>query len=392
MADNTPKASAPRLNRRQFLKLIGLSGLSAFLAQCRPFRTLSPASTVIPASPSIAATTTPVSTGLVPTAVSSYKAVAAIDRLENYDPAGLKSALEHMLAGIGGLGDLVKPGAHVGIKPNLTGGPAWDSALPIPAAELFVTHPALIGELVKLFYEAGAGKVTILEGLGDERNFAAWGYTSMARSVGADLIDLCKPYPYSSFQAFPVQPKPNIYDSFNLNPILNEIHVFVSVAKMKCHAIAGVTLSLKNLFGIVPTGLYKRDEADTNRSAFHDTGTFDRRIPRVIIDLNIARPIHLAVIDGILTAEGGEGPWLENLSPVHPGLLVASKDPVAADAVATALMGFDPAGESGKLPYTHGENHIALAAAAGLGTNRLEEIGIFGPSIESARFSFKPVD
>jgi uncharacterized protein (DUF362 family) len=61
----------------------------------------------------------------------------------------------------------------------------------------------------------------------------------------------------------------------------------------------------------------------------------------VILDLNRARPVHLALIDGIKTAEGGDAPR-GSFNPVQPGVLIAGKDPVAADAVATAAMGFDP--------------------------------------------------
>ena len=65
-------------------------------------------------------------------------------------------------------------------------------------------------------------------------------------------------------------------------------------------------------------------------------------MPRVVVDLNRVRPIHLALIDGIKTVEAGEGPWIKTMAPVAPGVLVAGKNPVATDAVAAAVMGFDP--------------------------------------------------
>jgi len=395
MTSKQPSSPVPPLSRRGFLKLIGLSSLSVLLTQCKLLPPdASPAAPTFPATPSAFTTPSPVPTAapsITPTATQSYRSMVAIGQADSYDPARLRVELEHKLAGIGGLADLVKPGAHVGIKPNLTGGTWWDAGLPVPATELFATHPALIGVLAAMLFEAGAGKVTILEGLGDARIFSQWGYADMARSAGTDLIDLCSPAPYSAFKIFPVQPKFNIYDSFYLNPILAELDLFISVAKMKCHATTGVTLSMKNLFGIAPIGFYRRHQEDDNRSSFHDTNAFDRRVPRVILDLNAARPIHLAIIDGIRTGEAGAGPWDKGLSPVQPGLLVASRDPVAADAVATAIMGFDPAGAPGTRPFTGGDNHIALAREAGLGTNRLAEIGIFGPPIEAVRFPFKTV-
>jgi uncharacterized protein (DUF362 family) len=102
--------------------------------------------------------------------------------------------------------------------------------------------------------------------------------------------------------------------------------------------------------------------------------------------------VHLALIDGVLTAEGGAGPWDKGLRQVRPGVLVASRDPVAADAVATAVMGFDPDAPAGTRPFTGGDNHLALAHAIGLGTNQLAEIGIAGPPIRDVLFPFRTVN
>ena len=113
----------------------------------------------------------------------------------------------------------------------------------------------------------------------------------------------------------------------------------------------------------------------------------------MILDLNRARPIHLAVVDGIKTAEAGELPQVEcpNFAPVEPGVLIASKDPVAADAVATSVMDLDPNAPSGSGPFVRCDNYLAMARDLGLGTNRLEEIEIVGPAIEEIRYHFRPV-
>ncbi len=378
-----------RISRRRFLKLAGVAGLTWLISSCSP--DLGPEAT--PTSTATASITpSPVPTASPTSApMSSYRSMAAIGRASAYDVPALRHELARMLDGIGGLGDLVRPGAHVGIKPNLTGETWWDASLPVPATELFATHPALVEALAGLLMDAGAGKVTVLEGLGDTAIFPRWGYTELAGRLGADLVDLCTPKPFYSWKLYPVGSGFSVYENFYLNPILSELDVFVSVGKMKCHATTGVTLSLKNLFGIAPISLYRRHPGDNNRSFFHDTAAFDRRVPRVILDLNLARPVHLAVIDGVMTSEGGAGPWDAGLSQVKPGVLVASRDPLAADAVATAVMGFDPEAAPGVVPFTGGDNHLSLAAAAGLGTLRIGDIGIAGPSIEEVRFPFKPV-
>jgi uncharacterized protein (DUF362 family) len=110
----------------------------------------------------------------------------------------------------------------------------------------------------------------------------------------------------------------------------------------------------------------------------------------VIIDLNNARPIHLGVIDGVMTSEAGEGPWIPAMTPIQPGLLFAGKDPVATDAVATAAMDFDPTAEYPNVPFVHGDNHLNIAASLGMGTNRLDEIKVVGASIDDVKMKFTP--
>ena len=303
----------------------------------------------------------------------------------------LRVQLEKMIQQLGGLADVIRPGARVTIKPNLTGTTWSDASLPAPATELFVTHPALVQTLCELLIDAGAGQIRIVDGLGDENIFHAWGYSDVAARVNAQLIDLCKPAPYGDFVSFPVGPARQIYDVFYLNAALKEVDVFISFAKMKCHSTTGVTLSLKNLIGLAPISLYRRDETHNHRSAFHESTQYDQRLPRVATDLNLAMPVHLAFIDGIKTVEGGAGSWDVGYNPVQPGLVIASKNPVAADAVSAAVMGFDPDASSGSYPFSYADNHLALAREAGLGTNRLQEIGVAGAQIADVAFPFKTV-
>jgi uncharacterized protein (DUF362 family) len=213
----------------------------------------------------------------------------------------------------------------------------------------------------------------------------------VAKAIDATLIDLNDTRPYDAFASTPVGAGWFVYDSFRFNRVLEQVDAFISVPKMKCHWSCGVTHSLKNLIGLVPARFYRLSEKDNYRSAFHgmqeEMGT---RLPRVIADLNRARPIHLALIDGIKTTEGGEGPWIEGLSPVQPGVLIAGKDPVATDAVATAAMGYDPAASRDQGPFLRSDNHLNVAHELGLGTNRLAEIEVVGETIDDVRYDFSP--
>ena len=127
-------------------------------------------------------------------------------------------------------------------------------------------------------------------------------------------------------------PDSHIYKTFTLHPILKDINVFMSVSKMKNHDTAGVTHTMKNLYGLAPLAHYRLNATDTYRSAFHGAESETRtRLPRIIIDINRARPINFSLIDGIMTTQGGEGPWVQSMSAIQPGLLIAGKNSVATD-------------------------------------------------------------
>jgi uncharacterized protein (DUF362 family) len=168
--------------------------------------------------------------------------------------------------------------------------------------------------------------------------------------------------------------------------------VFMSVAKMKTHATAGITLSMKNLVGSVPMQFYMLNPGDGSRSGLHGPGNEGyQRIPKTIVDLNVARPIHFALIDGIKTAEGGEGPWINGIRAKDAHLLVAGANALATDTVGTALMGYDATAQAEALPFTYCLNHFALAAQAGLGTNKLQDITVLGAPVNDVKTKFRSV-
>jgi uncharacterized protein (DUF362 family) len=78
------------------------------------------------------------------------------------------------------------------------------------------------------------------------------------------------------------------------------------------------------------------------------------------------------------------------VSVTRPGLLLAGRNPVCTDAVAAAVMGFDPEAPDRTWPFVNGANQLALARQRGLGENRRKELEILGPKLEAARFHFQP--
>ena len=113
------------------------------------------------------------------------------------------------------------------------------------------------------------------------------------------------------------------------------------------------------------------------------------RVPRTVVDLISARPIHLAIVEGVKTMTGGEGPWVfGDLQPVAPGVLVAGLNPVTTDAVSMALMGFDPMADRGTPPFERCDSTLKLAEEAGVGTRDLKRIEVIGTPISQAVFDF----
>ncbi len=319
------------------------------------------------------------------------KPQVAIAQAESYDRDLIREQVFAMIEQLGGLEDVVKPGDKVAIKPNLTGGTLWERGLDVHPTESFVTHPAVTRALAEAALDAGAGEVFIVEAVYDMGSWVRWGNSDLARDLGLTLVDLNYENPYDEFYE---QAVPNwlIYERFIMNQVLREADVFMSVAKLKCHATAGITLSMKNLVGLIPARFYQLDPGHSNRSELHGTGRQGTlRIPSVVMDLVRARPIDFALIDGVLTAEGSEGPWNEDFSPKAAHVLIAGKDMVATDTVGAAVMGFDPAAASfAEPPFRFCLNHLQLAASLGLGSNRLADVEIVGADLDDVIVPFRP--
>lgn len=384
-----------RMSRRQFLEMASVAAAGFIISSCTPSAQTTPE---VPAPTDAATEAASAATGEqgAPTAAASestgLSSKVAIAKVDDYDRTRIYNAVRDMLDSLGGLGDVVRPGDRVAIKTNLTGGLGNHGPAGLTPMESFVTHPEVVRALGQLVRDAGAKELYIVEAVYQWGSYVEWGYEEIAEDIDATLIDLNATDPYDDFVEVSAPDGSGLFETYTFNPLLTEVDAFMSVAKMKCHWVAGVTHSLKNLIGLVPAQFYHLSPQDNHRSAFHgpSDATAGVRIPQIIVDLNKARPVNFALLDGVMTSEGGEGPWIQTFGPIAPGVLFAGKDPVATDAVATAAQGFDPTAQGKTVPFVRGENHLNLAAAAGLGTNILSEIETTGPSIDEVKRDFKP--
>jgi uncharacterized protein (DUF362 family) len=296
------------------------------------------------------------------------------------------------VARCGGLGEIIKPGATVVIKPNFTAGGRTPSVDGLPNILTYTTHPDVTRAIALLAREAGAGRIILVEGWGTDI-WAGNRHDTVIAELGLQTLNLDEPAPAADFARVPVG-NPLELPEILLHETIANADVLISVPKMKCHACCGITLAIKNIFGCTPLTRYREMPGDQARTTMHK-GNWNLRLPRILVDILSVRPIDFAVVDAISTEDQGEGPWNNGAAgivvrTVRPHLLLAGRNPVAVDAVGAAVMGFDATVPDWSAPFTCGVNYIALAAARGLGTNALEEIDVSGLPLEQARFPFTP--
>jgi len=346
-----------------------------------------------------------------------------VARSQTYEPGEILRVMQKMFDQLGGLGKLVK-GKTVAVKINLTGGPN-NRLRNLPLEDTHYTHPHVVAAAVHLIGQAGARRIRVLESASEtdqplEQNLVQSNWQPrdiLSAAAGVEFENTNSLGQGKKYARMAVPFGGYVFPGFDLNHSYEDCDVLVSIAKLKEHATAGVTLSMKNLFGITPCTIYGAgagiDEPSAKpqggRMPIHmgnrqpsksapqekDPGSPRQdtwRVPRVVVDLVAARPVHLAIIDGIKTMTGGEGPWVrEELTPVAPGVLVAGLNPVNTDAVSMAVMGFDPMANRGTPPFEMCDSTLKLAEDAGLGTRDLKRIEVLGTPIADAKFDFAAI-
>jgi uncharacterized protein (DUF362 family) len=217
--------------------------------------------------------------------------------------------------------DVQVSGRKVVLKPNL---------VEFDPQGVINTHPALISATMEAFRRLGAREVIVAEGPGHRRDneylLAASGLQYALAQTAGRYIDL-------NGDAVARVARLSDYtelDGLYLPRTILDADLLVSMPKLKTHHWAGVTLSLKNMFGILPGSVY-----GWPKNVLHFAG-----IPRSILDINASLPVpRFNIVDGIVGMEGN-GP-IQGTARAS-GVLVFGADPVAVDATAARLMGIDP--------------------------------------------------
>ena len=242
-----------------------------------------------------------------------------IGKMADYG-GNLADALRRALIEIDFTSDRIR-GKSVLLKPNLVE--------PTKKAPHINTHPLMVYAAAQVFRGWGASEVLVAEGQGHCRDtvyvLEESGLAPMLSDAGLEFVDLNHDDVFRTLN----KGTTTGLREFLLPKTLRRPDLIVSMPKMKLHHWAGVTLSMKNLFGIMPSICY-----GWPKNVLHQVG-----IENSILDINTTVRPQLAIVDGIIGMEG-DGPIMG--TPKHAGVFLVGDNLPAVDATATRLMGLDP--------------------------------------------------
>ncbi len=250
---------------------------------------------------------------------SPLTAQTFIGKSSNYE-GELAGLIREGLTELGISATAVK-GKRILLKPNLVE--------PHKFSAHINTHPLVVRGAVEAFLSLGAATIVVAEGPGHRHDtLLVLEDSGLADVLHEDQI------PFQDLNTLDGWTVPNIGGYTDLATLtfprlFQEIDWIVSMAKMKTHHWTGATLSMKNMFGVMP-GIYY----GWPKNVLHRQG-----IVESILDINASLKPHFAIIDGITGMEG-DGPIMG--TPIDSGVIVMGGNFPAVDATCCRIMGIDP--------------------------------------------------
>ncbi len=212
-------------------------------------------------------------------------------------------------------------GKRILLKPNLV-----ETASEAPHIN---THPLVLRGAIEAFLRLGAATVMVAEGPGHRRDtLAVYEESGLADVLTEDRIKF-HDINYITGYELPNAGRQSTMKTLTFPALFQEVDWIVSVAKMKTHHWTGATLSMKNLFGVMPGRYY-----GWPKNVLHKVG-----IQNSILDINATLKPQFAIVDGIIGMEG-DGPIMG--PPKRAGVLVMGRNFPAVDATCCRIMGIDP--------------------------------------------------
>lgn len=273
----------------------------------------------------------------------------------------VKAMIKEVVDGsMGGMQNIVKKGQKVLIKIN--------TVVPCPPGNGFTTDPRILEALIELIKEQEPTRIQIGERCANNGDtmtaMIECGIKGVADRTGAELV----PFENEPYDMYKID-RPIAFNEFPVPKPINDCDVYIGLPKMKVHIHTGTTGALKLQFGNLPNYEWM--------CKCHRDDIFQK-----IVNLTRASKATWFLADSLYSCQGN-GPF----SPFPDDLvkdfnvMYAGSDPVAVDTVMEALMDWENPGRNAPA--------AVLAAAEGLGTNKLEEIEVVGKSIDSVKRKFK---
>lgn len=242
---------------------------------------------------------------------------------------------------LGGIGNFVKQGQTVLLKPNI----GWD-VIPERAGN---TNPKLVKRVIEHCYQAGAKKVYVFDNTCDkwDRCYANSGIEKAVKDAGGTIVPGNTENYYQEVQI----PGGKKLTSTKVHELVLQSDVFINMPVLKNHSSAKLTIALKNLMGVVwDRGYWHRNDLN---QCIADYGLFSKKPTLNIVDAY-----------RVMMKNGPRGVSEADVSLMKS--LIVSADMVAADAAATKLFGISP----DDVPY------LGIAESMGIGTMQLDKLNI----------------
>lgn len=270
----------------------------------------------------------------------------SIVKCKDYDRDNVEAAVFHLVDLLGGMGNFIKKGDTVLIKPNLL-----SARLP---EEAVCTHPEIVRAAIRLVKKAG-GKPIVGDSpgtfFGAEAIDEVYEKTGMRKVAQEENVELVRFDKLRRINGYPIA------------GCALEASFVLSLPKLKTHAFTVMTGAVKNTFGLVP-GLFKVQ--------CHKNKPNPKHFAKIVVDVyEIIRP-GLSIMDGIVAMEG-EGPAAG--TPSNLGILLASSDGVSMDAVMSDIVGVSP----------YKDIIVNEARRRGIGEADINKIEILGEEIDAVR-------
>ncbi len=226
--------------------------------------------------------------------------------------------VDETLAALGGIGQFVKAGDRVVVKPNI----GWDRTMEQGAN----THPEVVKEVIEHCLDAGAVKVQVFDNTCNDprRCYVQSGIQPAVESLRSDRVRI-EHMDRRAYQEVAIKQGRDLRRWEFYRPAI-EADSFINIPVAKNHSISTLTLGMKNIMGVI----------GGNRGRLH------RRIGEAVTDINMVVHSDLTIVDAtrIMLANGPQGGRLSDVE--WRNTLIASSDIVAADSIAATLFGYRP--------------------------------------------------